>query len=335
MNQTAISIPTSEELDDILCESDILKAAVRESLLAPVHEFFTRPGKNLRSSLVELGYHFALRNEINELSSDAARKLSVASSIVELIHGGSLIVDDIQDDSVVRRSSPSLHILHGMPKALNAGNWLYFWALTRVRDLGLPPEREHLLIQDVVELMMKAHAGQALDIGMNALMLPRENIRQTCLSTIELKTGTVMTIAIRLGSAVADSSWKDSSLQYLGPKLGTILQMYDDISNLLIRNEKQYEDLISLRPSWVWAVASEMSREKYDQFVDAVLKLPEDRELIAWMEECHFKDHLLNETRAVRSFFEETWKSEWRLSHPRSLEQLLKFCQKLEMLYVL
>jgi geranylgeranyl pyrophosphate synthase len=37
----------------------------------------------------------------------------------EMMHVGSLIVDDIQDESPIRRGGPSCHIMHGMPTAIN------------------------------------------------------------------------------------------------------------------------------------------------------------------------------------------------------------------------
>lgn len=45
--------------------------------------------------------------------------------LIEVIHAGSLIVDDIEDGSTQRRGGPCLHLLHGVPLALNAGTWMY------------------------------------------------------------------------------------------------------------------------------------------------------------------------------------------------------------------
>jgi hypothetical protein len=47
--------------------------------------------------------------------------------VVEFIHAGSLVVEDIEDGSRIRRGRVALHVRYGMPVALNAGNWLYFW----------------------------------------------------------------------------------------------------------------------------------------------------------------------------------------------------------------
>src|SRR5512142_2931568 len=62
--------------------------------------------------------------------------------IVEGLHLGSLIIDDIEDESSTRRGGPTLHRQIGVPNALNAGNWLYFWPALLVPRLKLGPDRE-------------------------------------------------------------------------------------------------------------------------------------------------------------------------------------------------
>jgi geranylgeranyl diphosphate synthase type II len=51
---------------------------------------------------------------------------------IELLHNALLIHDDIEDGSERRRGRPTLHLLHGVPLALNAGDGL---ALTILRPL--------------------------------------------------------------------------------------------------------------------------------------------------------------------------------------------------------
>src|SRR5271163_4836873 len=60
---------------------------------------------------------------------DDAMRTAVA---IELLHNALLIHDDIEDGSEQRRGRPTLHRLHGMPLALNAGDML---ALATFRPL--------------------------------------------------------------------------------------------------------------------------------------------------------------------------------------------------------
>lgn len=47
------------------------------------------------------------------------------SYFCELIHNGTLVVDDIEDNSELRRGQPCLHKKYGIDVAINAGNGLF------------------------------------------------------------------------------------------------------------------------------------------------------------------------------------------------------------------
>ena len=87
----------------------------------------------LAARLVELGW---------ELAEAPGTAPSDLAHMVELLHAGSMIVDDIEDGSQRRRGEPALHVLHGVPLALNTGNLLYFLPLGLLRRLRLGANRE-------------------------------------------------------------------------------------------------------------------------------------------------------------------------------------------------
>src|SRR6266853_5794060 len=74
-------------------------------------------GKKLRPALVLLVAQ-AVSGEINQAARDAA----VA---VELIHNFSLVHDDIQDRSELRRHRRTVWSVWGMPQGINAGDALF------------------------------------------------------------------------------------------------------------------------------------------------------------------------------------------------------------------
>ncbi|MCK6685887.1 MAG: polyprenyl synthetase family protein [Thermoanaerobaculia bacterium] len=80
----------------------------------------------------------------------------------ELLHVGSLIIDDVEDGSALRRGGPACHMLVGIPLALSAGSATYFCVQKLIRDaretIQLP------LYEEYVSLLRAAHVGQALDI---------------------------------------------------------------------------------------------------------------------------------------------------------------------------
>ena len=47
-------------------------------------------------------------------------------------------IDDIQDNSVLRRGIPAAHTVHGVPSTINAANYVHFAALNRVQNLNHP-----------------------------------------------------------------------------------------------------------------------------------------------------------------------------------------------------
>jgi geranylgeranyl pyrophosphate synthase len=208
---------------------------------------------------------------------------------VELVHVGSLVVDDIEDGSKVRRGRPSLHHQYGLPVALNAGNWLYFWPLELLRGLGLPKESELLLYRVYHRTLLRAHFGQALDLGLRIDSIEQREVAGVCLSSMELKTGALASFALVMGAILGGASEKlVSSLEEFGHGFGIALQMFDDLGNLngKAAPSKQFEDLALRRPSWVWACAAQhCSKDDYEKFVTAVRKLPDSQALKDWLRE--------------------------------------------------
>lgn len=48
------------------------------------------------------------------------------AALCEIVHNGTLIVDDIEDSSTVRRDKACVHLLYGVDISVNAGNFMYF-----------------------------------------------------------------------------------------------------------------------------------------------------------------------------------------------------------------
>jgi len=93
-----------------------------------------------------------------------------AAAAVELLHNFSLIHDDIQDQSSLRRGRPTVWVKWGMPQAINAGDLMFTLAHLAMLDERrfLPAERalqaEWILNRTCVRLT----EGQYLDIHYEA-----------------------------------------------------------------------------------------------------------------------------------------------------------------------
>jgi len=222
------------------------------ALFTGAREFLLRPGKAFRARLVETC--FALTG------GEADRLPREALEAIELLHGGSLIVDDIQDNAEERRGGPALHRTLGVPRALNVGNWLYFVALSKLDGVGLDPTHALAATRAAHRCLVRCHEGQALDLTLRIAELKRAEVAGVARTTSELKTGALMGFAARLGALAGGATQEDAeALSRFGESCGVVLQMLDDLGSFVAieRQEKGLEDLRGQRVNWVWAWAVE------------------------------------------------------------------------------
>jgi geranylgeranyl pyrophosphate synthase len=270
------------ECQDLGLSKSFLYDLMSSSLLGPVDDLTSRPSKGFRAELVELGFRLGGADLTHAETVELCRE---CGKVVELLHAGSLAIDDIEDGSQERRGQPALHRRYGMPIALNAGNWLYFWPLALVGRLCLSHERELQIYRSYHETMLRAHMGQALDVGVPIDGVPREHIYETCLKSLELKSGALTAFAIALGAMAAGADEDEVKVvNEFGSHFGIALQMFDDLGNLLSESSKRFEDLQLRRPSWIWACLAKYGSESHWQgFQAAVSKLPHTELLKTWL----------------------------------------------------
>ncbi len=156
--------------------------------------------------------------------------------LVELPHNGSLIIDDIEDNSVERRGKPAVHLLYGTDLSINAGNLLYFQPTWIIDRSDLPAERKALLFSGYCEDLRRLHLGQGLDIWWHSnhdRVPPLEEYMQMC----RFKTGSLARMAGRFGFLLAGKS-REESLEYarVWEDIGVGFQIADDITNLATGN---------------------------------------------------------------------------------------------------
>ncbi|PKL75567.1 MAG: hypothetical protein CVV27_14695 [Candidatus Melainabacteria bacterium HGW-Melainabacteria-1] len=278
--------PWSGELPGDLEQALTLQAQLEHSLIAPAEKLFARPHKQLRAELVRIG--FLLSGEHHEkgsMTATEAEAIAVLGDVLEVVHAGSLVVDDIQDQSPLRRGQPSLHCLLGVPLAINLGNWLYFKPLEWIQALGLPPARELALYRVYHQTLTRAHMGQALDLGTRMLELEQAEVKGLCQSAMHLKTGVLMSLALQMGALIGDAGAERLKLlANWGEHFGVALQICNDLQSLKPGPER-FHDLSLQRPGFVWSlVAEHASPEAYRAWNAAVADLPESGPLEAWIQ---------------------------------------------------
>jgi geranylgeranyl pyrophosphate synthase len=231
----------------------------RGALYGPIEDFLSRPGKQIRARLVEHGFRLVRPD------GDLPPRLPL---LVELIHAGSLIVDDIEDGSASRRGGPALHRVHGVPKALNAGNWLYFLPFSLLAELPLEPEVRFALFERMGRCLLRCHYGQALDLSAHMSRIPQAHVPAVVETATRLKTGALLEFSVMLGALVAGAGPVPvRRVGRFGMALGTGLQILDDLGGLVstARCDKGHEDLVGGRPTWPWAwLARDLEAAPYE-----------------------------------------------------------------------
>lgn len=226
-----------------------------QALLDPLRDFLQRPGKRFRERLVAGAFRMAGGR------GEPPAELPV---LVELLHAGSLIVDDIEDESAVRRGAPALHVEHGLARALNAGNWLYFWPQMLIARSRLPDPLRLAIHERVATALLRCHQGQALDVSIDVRELGRDETPGVVKAMSRLKTGGLMELAAACGALAARAEPRVvHALSALGRDVGIGLQMLDDLSGYLSasRAHKAAEDLRLHRPTWIWAWLAEAGEQ--------------------------------------------------------------------------
>jgi geranylgeranyl pyrophosphate synthase len=254
------------------------------ALHQPLREVALRPGKEFRGRLTQIAW------ELAGASGSAPLELP---AIVEALHLGSLIVDDIEDGSAERRGAPALHHLVGLPLALNAGNWLYFFPGVLLSRAPFAPRVELALRSAIDRAVLRCHYGQALDLSVRVTELPQGEVRDVVYGVTRLKTGSLMELAAELGAIAAGAAPERLlALASLGRDIGVCLQMLDDLTGVTSerRRHKGREDLLAARPSWVWAwLAEDADRVAFQRLrgkAEAVMRGEQDaNELILLLAE--------------------------------------------------
>ena len=216
-------------------------------LLDPARAFLSRPGKGLRAKFVHLGWSLAG-------GKDAPPKTLLA--IIELLHSGSLIVDDIEDNSSKRRGVPCLHRVVGLGPALNVGNWMYFVAHALVDEIDVAESIKYVLYRELNRTLLRCHHGQGLDLGVRVFDLDQDSVPGLVEASTRLKTGALTGFALRLGGVtLGQPADENLELSVFGERVGVGLQMYDDYSGVVTqtRAHKGIEDLRMARLTWPWA----------------------------------------------------------------------------------
>jgi geranylgeranyl pyrophosphate synthase len=302
-------------------EGELDVEALRESLARPVWDLLDRGGKRWRPILGILTYE-----ALGGRGEDVVKLMAIP----ELIHNGTLIVDDVEDGSDYRRGKPCIHKIYGEDIAINAGNTLYYLPIAALlAEHQLPADLEHTLLRIYVEEMVRLSIGQALDIAWHRSFggVPGED---GYLIMCSLKTGSLARMPVRMACALARADGKvEEALSRFSTSIAVAFQIQDDLLNL-VGDEVLYGKEIGgdiregKRTLMVIHALRRLPREKSERLLRILEMRTSDRALITEGIDLIRESGAIEYSRAVAErMVEESWRGvEQHLREGRAKELL-------------
>ena len=196
-------------------------SAIQRALADPIWDLLDRGGKRWRAVMfIKL---------VEAFGEDPEAYLEYAA-IPEILHDGTIIVDDVEDGATHRRGSPALHHGHGTDVALNAGNAMYFLPLKVItRDpADLPVEARLAAYEMLTHELNRTHLGQGMDICWHN----DEEVGVTEAEYLEMcacKTGCLGRIVARLAAIVTGNRDVEGAVARYAEELAVAFQIADDV----------------------------------------------------------------------------------------------------------
>ena len=230
--------PTYEETRDMIASEDrdhymegVDRDELARALADPVRLITDRGGKSWRS--------YASLACCDVVGGDS-RQWTRWLAMPEFMHVGSLIVDDVQDKSAIRRGGPACHEVYGDALAINAGTACYFMGQGLLFGDDISDTVKLRLYDLYFEALRAGHAGQAMDLYDKSELVARAvetgdgaELESRILATHRLKTAAPAAALARMGALVGGGT--EEQIEGVGryfEALGLAFQIIDDVLNI-------------------------------------------------------------------------------------------------------
>ena len=201
--------------------------ALTKAISEPLWDFLDRGGKRWRPALLLLVCE-ALGGEPGEFLDFAI--------IPEVIHNGTLIADDIEDQSDLRRGKPCTYRIFGLDISVNLSQAMYFIPMLVLREnrRKITLEQSNKIYGSFVRGMVNLCLGQAMDLAWHRGLANADDATvEEYLQMCTYKTGTLARMAAEIGAILAGAG--DSVVEKVGrfaESVGVAFQIQDDILDL-------------------------------------------------------------------------------------------------------
>ena len=230
--------PTREDMIDLIASNEnehllegVEKQAYSDALIKPIREIVDRGGKCWRS--------YAPLACCDVVGGDSQKSIDWLS-LPEVVHVGSLMVDDVEDKSEIRRGGPAAHLIFGEAPAINSGTACYFLGQIVVKHAELD-DATKLRIYDLYFQGLRAvHTGQALDIAglhniMDEVVASGDGayLEKRIKAIHTLKSAVPASFLAQVGGILGGGNDEQvNGLKFYFEALGLAFQIMDDVLNL-------------------------------------------------------------------------------------------------------
>lgn len=261
----------------------------KDVLKEPYAYLLQVPGKRIRSRLINA---FNVWLCVDEAETGAVKE------VVQMLHTASLLLDDIEDDSDMRRGIPVAHHIYGIPSTINCANYVMFLAMKQCQELG-----NLQCTSAFLEEMIRLHEGQGFDI------LWRDTDQCPTMDhytkMVLDKTGGLFRLAFKMLQ-----SFSTNTIDYipLVNDLGLFFQIQDDYMNLqseeYAKNKDFAEDLSEGKFSYpiIYAIRQDPNDHRLRNILKQRTKdLAVKKYAVKYMQECGAFEFTKKELKKIRA----------------------------------
>ncbi|KAF8845968.1 terpenoid synthase [Paxillus ammoniavirescens] len=270
--------------------------AEREQVvIGPFTYIASNPGKNIRGRLIAaFDYWLNVPKE----------KLEVIDRVIDMVHNASLMHDDIEDDSDLRRGKPAAHKVYGTPQTINSANYVLHIAYQELRK-----SLRHCLTTFTSEDLIHLHRGQGLDIyWRDAYKCPTE---EEYIDMALGKASGVLRLSVRIMMTCATTNTRVNYVPLID-LIGVYCQIRDDYMNL---QSQEYTDTKGL--------ADDISEGKFSfPVIHGIRENPDNTEILDILEQRPKTPTL--KLRAIAYLKDTTRSFDYTLSVMKSLENQIR-----------
>ena len=237
------------------------------------------------------------------------------AACVELIHGATLLHDDVIDNSDVRRGKKTTNVIWGNKSSILAGDYL----LSRCFEMMVEDGNLEIL-KLLSSTSAKIAQGEILQLQHKGEV---DMLEETYLKIISSKTAVLFSAATKVGAILAERNNKEKeALEFYGKNLGLTFQIADDTLdynsniNLFGKNTGNdfYEGKITLPIILLFQQANDSEKKQLENIFNKnirsendfsdVLKLISKYKIIS---KCYKKaEHFINLASNSLSIFKDT-----------------------------